>query len=209
MFRSKYRNINLIILLIIYESIMYLLCKLSPFSVHVLGSTLDSKIPFIPEFIYFYVSWYLMLFIFPYVFLKKNQESFCKYVTSTFWCITITTIIYLFFPTTILRTDMEITSFSTLLVKIIYLIDTPVLNCFPSMHCIICFLFIYIVYFDDKFSKKNKWIAYVWSLLVILSTLFIKQHVILDIISAFIISIVTYNVVCRTNCWKKIVLKEN
>lgn len=208
MLRSKNKNIYLILLLIVYETLMYLLCKLSPFKPYLLGSEIDFKTLFIPQFIYLYISWYLMLLLVPYLFLKKNKESFYKYITALFLAITISTIIFFFFPTTMLRENIVINNLSTFLVNLIYLVDTPVLNCLPSMHCIICFLFIYIALNDTKITKGEKLIIVIWSFLVILSTLFVKQHVILDVISAFIISITIYLIIIKFKLWNKF-SKEN
>ena len=49
------------LIVIAYQAIIYFLAKFTPFQEHIIGSTLDSKIPFIPIFIIPYVLWYLFL----------------------------------------------------------------------------------------------------------------------------------------------------
>lgn len=184
--------IGLIILLIVYQTFMYFIAKVTPIEVNLVGNYIDSKIPFVPQFIYAYISWYLMLFIVPYIFFKYNPKSFNNYYVITFICITIVAFIYFLYPTTMNRADIVPSNISELLVNIIYKIDTPVLNCFPSMHCLISFIFIYITLSETTLNNKVKFIIVIWAALVILSTLFVKQHVVVDMVSAFIISFVAF-----------------
>ena len=185
----KYKIIVIIIGLIIFESIFYLLAKLTPIDSFLLTSSIDNKIPLIEEFIYPYIGWYLMLFIVPYIIYCKNKEKFYEYVTIFMGCVIVSSIIFFLFPTTIVRGDILVNDVTTFILKFIYLTDTPALNCLPSMHCAICFVFIYsCLNLDLKWYYKL--LIIILSLLVIVSTLFIKQHVIWDVLGAFILVIV-------------------
>ena len=93
------------------------------------------------------------------------------------------------------RADIVSNSISEYLVNFIYKIDTPILNCFPSMHCIISFIFIYVALLDKDLKLGSKIFIILWALSVVLSTVFIKQHVFVDVVSAFIVSIVMYVIV--------------
>ena len=84
----------------------------------------------------------------------------------------------------------NIDSLTALVIKITFLYDSPPLNCFPSIHCLFCFQVIYSFIFS-KFDKRNKILIIIYSLLIIISTLFIKQHYIFDVISAFLIVIIS------------------
>lgn len=194
--------IMLIMILVIYQTFMYFIAKVTPIEVNLVGNYIDSKIPFVAQFIYVYVSWYLMLLIVPYLFYKHNPKSFNKYYVTTFICITLVVFIYFFYPTTMNRADIAVSSISEYLVNVIYMIDTPVLNCFPSMHCLISFVFIYVALAEKNLNPRSKLIIIIWSILVILSTLFVKQHVLVDMLSAFVISIVVYTVVNKVKYLK-------
>ena len=192
MLKKEYKKMYMVVLLVIYQSFFYLISKLSPFEMHVLGNSFDDKIPFIPVFIYFYVGWYLMLFVVPFLFLKDNEKTFYKYIISTFICISICCLIYFIYPTTIIREPTLSSGITSFVVKFIYAIDTPILNCFPSMHCIICFMFMFYTWGLKNTNKYLKITIQILSLLVILSTVFVKQHVVIDIISALVIAIIVY-----------------
>ena len=80
------------------------------------------------------------------------------------------------------------------IIRITYYFDNPPLNCFPSIHCLFCFQVIYS-YLFSKYDKKKKWIFITISFLIIISTLFIKQHYIYDVISALLVCIIA-NLLC-------------
>ena len=189
------RVLLLIILLIMFQSGMYMVAKITPFEFNLVGNLIDSKIPFIAHFIYPYISWYLMLVLVPFMFYKSNKLSFNNYYVTTFLCICFVFFIYFFYPTTMVRADIVSNSISEYLVNFIYKIDTPILNCFPSMHCIISFIFIYVALLDKDLKLGSKIFIILWALSVVLSTVFIKQHVFVDVVSAFIVSIVMYVIV--------------
>ena len=199
---KNFKVLILILLLVLYETFMYLITKLTPMDVNLIGNYLDNKIPFVSQFVYAYISWYAMLFIIPYIFYKKNVNSFNKYYIVILLCITLVSFIYMFYPTTINRADILLSGISGKLVNLIYKIDTPVLNCFPSMHCLVSFVFIYISLCDKNISKYLRIFIVLWSVLVILSTLFIKQHVLVDVISAFVLSILVYKLVGKIKFFK-------
>lgn len=191
------RVLLLIILLIMFQSGMYMVAKITPFEFNLVGNLIDTKIPFIAHFIYPYISWYLMLVVVPFMFYKSNKLSFNNYYVTTFLCISFVFFIYFFYPTTMVRADIVSNGISDYLVNFIYKIDTPILNCFPSMHCIISFIFIYVALLDKDLKLGSKIFIILWALSVVLSTVFIKQHVFVDVVSAFIVSIVMYVIVKR------------
>ena len=87
---------------------------------------------------------------------------------------------------------------STFLVNIIYKLDNPPINLLPSMHCSFCFLFIFSTLLNKNIEKKYRIIILILSILIILSTLFIKQHLLIDILASFIISSLTFILVKHT-----------
>ena len=176
--------------LIIFEAVIFFLTKPFIHNPYVLGSNLDNNIPFIQHFIWIYVFWYFMLLAVPYYIAKKNIASFYKYVATFVITTLIAGIIFVSFPNTVIRANVTGTDIASSLVKLIYALDDPGINCLPSIHCLYSFLFIFAV-MDTK-SKTPiymKIIIFVLSILVVLSTLFIKQHVVYDAIAAFAIGI--------------------
>jgi len=181
-----------IIALIIFQILLYFFAKITPFDYHIVNIDFDSYIPFISLFVYPYVIWYITLFLFPYLFSKYDIKFYKIYIRTIVIALSMAFIIYVFFPTTIIRDQIISKDIATFIINLIYKIDTPAINCLPSAHCIISFTHIYIALFIKNMPKKIKIIIIIQSILVIFSTLFIKQHVILDVISAFILSLIIY-----------------
>ena len=84
----------LIILLKLMQAVIYMLAKISPFIPTILGSSLDDKIPFISQFIFFYYSWYIIIIILPFLYYKKDELRFKKYLIAYQLAIVLTFIIY-------------------------------------------------------------------------------------------------------------------
>lgn len=82
----------------------------------------------------------------------------------------------------------EITSSGLMmsLVNLIYTLDAPV-NLFPSIHCLESWLVFRGSLACKKVSKAYKVIMFIFSVLVCLSTVFVKQHVVIDIIGGILV----------------------
>lgn len=176
-------------LLVLFESVVYFLCKLSPLKLTVLGSSFDDKLPFIPFFACFYYLWYVYLFLIPLILNRVNKKYFFKYASTTVICILLGALIFILYPTTINR-GVELNNYKsifTYIVKFIYMTDNPNLCCLPSMHCALSFIFIYSTFKAKELKGSYKILIAITSLAIIASTLFIKQHVIWDVIAAFIV----------------------
>lgn len=196
---------------ILYQSFFYLIAKLTPIKVTVLTSAVDRNLPLIEEFIYLYYLWYLMLFIIPYIIYLKNKSMFVEYITVFACCVIGAFVVFCIFPTTVIRPEIVVSDFSSFLLNFVYFTDTPALNCLPSMHCVICFMFIYYSFCMKNLRWYYKLLITILSILIIFSTLFVKQHVIWDVISALILVVAAVLVVKLTKLdhiihkhWRKI-----
>jgi len=155
---------------------------------HTLLTVVDEKIPFIPYFIYPYNIFYPFVFLCFYYTFTKDKEKYYQGIIAGIIGFMICTIIYIIYPTVMIRPDIINADLLTkLIIDITYKIDTPALNCFPSIHCLFCFQTIYTTYLSKKIPLKNKNIILTISLLIILSTLFVKQHYVYDLIASLVL----------------------
>lgn len=207
--KQDYKIIMLICALVIFETLIYFLPHLSPFNITLLNSNIDNIIPYISQFIYFYILWYALIFLIPFLFYKKNKDTFYKYITSFVITIIFCGIIYFIFPSTVNRPIIENNNFSDILTNIIYKIDNPPLNCFPSGHCIICFYFIFGLNEIKNIKPIYKLGLFIIFVMIILSTLFVQQHVIYDVIGAIMVSIPIWYIVSKTKIYNKIKQRIN
>jgi membrane-associated phospholipid phosphatase len=177
--------LSLIILIIVINSIYgYLNTPLR--GVHSLVTDLDRSIPFLSAFVIPYVIWYpFMLFIF--VFLCFNQrEIYYRVLVSLSIGMLISYSIYYFFQTTVPRPEIVGNGLLLNLVRLVYNTDNP-FNCFPSIHVLSSFIIIKGIS-KSNVTKVFKYITYFIAILIILSTQFIKQHVIMDMIFAILLA---------------------
>ena len=177
---KKLKNLILLIIAVVIGSGFFFVNNST--NIHYLASTLDNKIPFIPIFIFPYLIFIGMFWIILfYAFAKKN--NFLPLVLSIIIVYLISYIVYTIFPTCVYRPTVDIHGFISQLVKYLYAIDRPC-NDFPSIHN--SSVAILAVYFYYTNKKANYWYG-IFALFVILSTVFLKQHNIVDVISGLAI----------------------
>lgn len=158
---------------------------------HLIGSALDQKIPFVVEFILIYSIWYPLVIFTMFLLFKYNPAKYKKTKIVVLTSLVIAYLCFFLYPTRVVRP--EVSTFNDLFTFIAYVsfkADNPV-NCFPSAHCLLSFDMIYALFKENSINKYLRVSLIILFLLIIASTLLVKQHVIADVIGAFIISIIT------------------
>ena len=152
---------------------------------------LDDKIPFWGWFVYIYNIFYPFCIVAFYFLYKKDEKAYYKGIISGVIGYIICDVIFLCLPTIMYRPPIpNYDPITNLVLKITYFWDEPPLNCFPSIHCLFCFQVIYS-YLYSTYNKKGKTITITIATLIILSTLFVKQHFIYDVIAAFLVCLIS------------------
>ena len=176
---------------------------------HNMHHFLDDKIPF-NEF--FAIPYFLWFFYIGYVLVKlsiKAKSDFIKAFTYIFGGMTIGLVIFLIYPTAQgLRPEiMPRDNVFTELVHFLHRIDTPTNVC-PSLHvydsvgaCIAVMLA------KDCFNYVEKYAAVFLTISISLSTLFIKQHSVIDVFGGLVMSAVMYFVVYAPD-YKKFLVSQ-
>ncbi|NCB50804.1 MAG: hypothetical protein EOM54_02810 [Clostridia bacterium] len=146
---------------------------------------IDDRIPFIPQFIIFYVLWYPLFVAVGIPLMIFDGDAFKRYMYFTMVSLTLSLVFCVIVPNgqNLRPADMEIGGFSTWLLSKIWLADTNT-NVFPSMHVIGCIGAVAGA-FDSGIFKKWRWVILVFAVLISLSTVFVKQHAIIDAAGAF------------------------
>lgn len=144
---------------------------------------LDDLIPFCAWFLIPYLLW------FPYVGVTigtvyiKSKPEFCRLCIRLFSGMTICLIIYTLFPSgQLLRPDLSgDSSLLTSLVKQLYLIDSCTNVC-PSIHVYnsLCVHYTLCTWEETKHKKWLKRSSLILMLFIIASTVFLKQHSVID-----------------------------
>ena len=145
-----------------------------------MGTALDESIPLIPGFIWIYVLAYLQWFI-GYFVIARSSEDLCKTVFSGHLIAkSITILLFIILPTTIVRPAPTESGLTFDMLRWMYSIDSPT-NLFPSLHCLESWI-VARGLMKTNASKYAKTAMWLFSILVFMSFVFVKQHFIVDII---------------------------
>ena len=155
----------------------------------ILYCTLDDMIPFVPAFIIPYYIWFAFVAFFcVYFYMKMPQSDAVKLFANLEISMTITLIIYTVWPNAIsLRiTDLQPDGIFNKLVYNLWNFDTDTNVC-PSLH-VMNTLTIMVAYFKSgKFKGKHlqNTLLVILAAAICASTVFLKQHSIIDVFAAF------------------------
>ncbi|BBI31433.1 phosphatase PAP2 family protein [Cohnella abietis] len=152
--------------------------------VYRLVTVVDDAIPFIKYFALPYSIWIFYIYVCLIYFFKKDVNVYYRALITYIVCALICYLIYSFFQTTVDRPVVTGDDPFSELMRFIYNRDQP-FNCFPSIHCFSSYMVMRMVWTS---SFKNKWNVTLitgMSSLIIMSTMFVKQHVIVDALAGF------------------------
>lgn len=168
---------------------------------HIINTALDQQIPFIEYFVVPYLLWFVFMVVTTMYIFFTDKSDFYRMAAFAIIGMTIFLIISTIYPNgQILRpTTFERDNIFVNLVKIVYAADTPT-NIFPSLH-VYNSLGAYLAIRNSKSLKDNKVVQYgslILTILIILSTVFLKQHSVIDVVGAFLMAIPIYHIAYST-----------
>lgn len=151
-----------------------------------LMTAFDAHTPFIPQFIIPYLIWYpFMIGMFVLLFVQNRTVY---YRTLVLLCIGLVAcyLTYYLFQTYVDRP--EITKDVPLygLIHLVYSTDRP-FNCFPSIHVMTTYLMLKSTFRHITLKRLTHFVIGLIGWSIIVSTLFVKQHVVLDMIGAILL----------------------
>jgi len=157
-------------------------------------SKIDDLIPFVPAFVIPYYAWYAFFFLTALFFFLRSREDFEKTILSVNLSMVITLTIYVLFPNyQDLRPLVYADDFFSQWVRSLQEFD-PASSVCPSLHVSITLtLFLGIINslcYKDRRSIKLT--ALIITIMICASTVFIKQHSIVDVAAGLILSFLVY-----------------
>lgn len=167
-------------------------------AINLIGLPVDKMIPFVPIFIIPYILWFFYVAYFIMFYLNKDLTEYYRLGSFLAAGMTVFIIVSMVFPNGLnLRPEfssLNDNGFLTGLIKELYMKDTST-NVFPSIH-VYNTLGIMISYFFSKnkiyFNAIYKNIIVILGVLIVLSTMFIKQHSIIDVVGGFAMAYLFY-----------------
>lgn len=186
-FIKKYRH-GLIILAyaIVYMLFFeYLECR-PVWGFHVIDTVFDDYIPFCEYFIVPYLLWfpYQILTVLYFIFRNKNKKEYYQLIFNMMMGMTVFLIVSYAYPNVLHLRPSEFPreNVSTDMVRWLYRTDTPT-NVLPSIH-VFNSLAVHMSLTNCEALRDHKGVRYgslVLTLLIIMSTMFLKQHSVIDV----------------------------
>lgn len=162
----------------------------------------DDLIPFCEVFVIPYLMWFAYVAVVIVYFFFRDKDDYFRACTFLFTGMTVFLIISTLFPNghDLRPVVMPRDNICTRLVSSLYRADTPT-NLWPSIH-VYNSLGCHFAVMKSARLKKKKGIrvcSFVLCVSIILSTMFIKQHSVFDVTTAFIMAAVMYGIVYRSD----------
>lgn len=161
--------------------------------------SLDNQIPVIPWFVGIYFSFFLFCAVNFLLMGYYGKKKACLFLCAELLAKTVCGIFYLCFPTTNLRPEIVGTDFWSRMLVELYQMDAAV-NLFPSIHCMDSWFCVVVLRNIRKVPGWYMTITWIWAVAICASTLFTKQHGILDVAAGIALAELSYICVIR---WKK------
>lgn len=184
----------------------YLLCffwlEHIPSRYHIINSTLDNKIPFCEYFIIPYLLWFVYIggTVLFFIYFNDSKTEYWNLIINLGLGMTLFLIVSYVYPNGLaIRPHVfPRDNIFTAMVQFLYRIDTPT-NVLPSIHVYNSVAAFCAINSCQKL-QKYKWVrhsALVLTTLIILSTMFLKQHSICDVATGITFSVASYIVIYR------------
>jgi len=178
---------------------------------NVIHMAIDDYIPFCEYFIIPYFLWFGYVTFFVLYFFIKNKRDFYRLCAFLFTGMTVFLLISTFYPNiqylrpeTFARNNVFVS-----MVQWLYKSDTPT-DLFPSIH-VYNSLGVHLAVINSEEFKTNKKVRTFSFLLmasIILSTMFLKQHSVFDVITAFVLAGVMHSLLYVRNLQKQNVYQK-
>ena len=187
---KKRHLIPIAVWFVIYMGLFGFLEIVPPKDVHLIHCALDDRIPNIAVFIYPYVSWFPYIVVCAALAIKNlDDRQFKKAVLVLTTGMNIFLFISYVWPTGLDFRESIVYDLHTLsgnLLKFVQTVDTPK-SVFPSMHVYVTLVLQYTLEMQKKLVPAwGIWVGRVLAVLIVLSTMFTKQHSAVDVTAAIV-----------------------
>jgi len=160
---------------------------------HIMHCALDDVIPFNEYFIFPYLFWFIYIFFTLIYLVTVDAGEFCRYGFYLVVGMSICLLICQIFPNGTapgFRPDVDPNkNWASSIIASIYKTDTPT-NVFPSIHVYNAIGTHYAISRSKHFEKKPlvRQLSLLAAILICISTMFVKQHSVIDVVGGLVLS---------------------
>lgn len=199
-FYNKYPHWKLLLYWPLYGLMFIFVERFYPVeSYHVIHCALDDMIPFCEYFLIPYVVWYIFLLGIQIYTFFREPEAFKRFIYFAALTYTAAILFYMIYPNCQQLRPMDFVrdNFLTRVAGLLYMVDTSTNVC-PSIH-VIGTLGILFATWDCPRLRTPGWqlFFWVWTVLISISTVFLRQHSVVDVVAAISVSIAGYWIVYK------------
>ena len=160
---------------------------------HIIHTWLDEQIPFCEYFIIPYFLWFgFNVAVVAWIIFKGTVQETYKVSAVLMMGMTIFLVVSLIYPNKLdLRPDyVDTSSICGMLVSMLYKVDTPT-NVLPSIHVFNTMALCFAVHGNRQLREKKllTLAADIFGVMIILSTMFLKQHSVIDVSLGLVMSV--------------------
>ncbi len=167
---------------------------------HNIEGPLDGLIPFVPFTVVIYLGCYLFWIVNYILIARQGKKEVCQFFAADFISRLVCLACYLIYPTTNIRPVVEAEGFWNQVMIFLYRVDAAD-NLFPSIHCLVS----WFCFAGLRKSNVPRWYrnaSCVMALLVCISTLTTKQHVIIDVAGGVALAEICLWIAKKPRVWK-------
>lgn len=197
---EKYKHLLLVLYFPVYMIWFSYLEKTVTTRFHVIHVALDDYIPFCEYFVIPYFLWFAYV-AFGFIYMAFNNRSdFYRLCGFLYTGMTVFLIVSTVYPNGHFLRPAYFThhNFCTMLCEFLYSTDTAT-NLFPSIH-VYNSIGIHLAISHNEKLRENKTLqllSFVLMVSIILATMFLKQHSVFDVVTAFLLAYVMYLLIYR------------
>ena len=207
---NKYRHFVPVVLYLLFYLAVFAYVEHKPVhNMHMLVSKWDRLIPFCEYFIIPYFMWfvYVAAAVLYFAFVEKDRSQYWALITNLGIGMTLFLIVSLVYPNghTLRPTYLHRNNIFMDMVRFLWSIDTPT-NVLPSIHVFNSVAVHIAVAGCPALREKHPWVVHsslILCIAIVAATMFLKQHTVIDVITALGLNIVCYYFVYQPSLSRK------
>lgn len=164
---------------LIYTGLQLLMKKAKHFD---LTTSFDQAIPFAEEWVFVYLGCFLFWAVNYVLITRQGKEGWYQFAAGDYLSRIICGVFFILLPTTNVRPEVIGDGLPQILMRFVYRMDAPT-NLFPSIHCLVSWLCFAGIRGKSYIPKWYQAFSCIFAIMVFASTLFTKQHFIIDVIA--------------------------
>jgi len=160
-------------------------------------TAVDRAIPVLPWTTLIYLASFLFWIINYTIGIMQNSDKAYHFLSSDIFAKFCCLIIFTLLPTTNIRPEITGTGIFDKLLMFVYSVDAAD-NLLPSIHCLTSHFCCIAVRKNDSIPMWYKVFSHIFAVMIYISTLTTRQHVLVDVIAGVLLAEIAYHLTART-----------